>query len=59
VPSGGRLELEAGLAEARRAEPSLAPEDADELLAVAHFLRRPPPELRVLTFAELARRNAA
>ena len=26
------LELEAGLAEARRAEPSLAPEDADELL---------------------------
>ena len=43
----GRLEVEAGLALARRAEPSLAPEDADELLLVGSFLRRPPPELRV------------
>ncbi len=58
LPAAGRLELDAGLAEARRAEPSLAPEDADELLAVAQFLRRPPPELHVLTFDELARRVA-
>jgi DNA polymerase-3 subunit epsilon len=59
VPATGRLELDAGLAEARRAEPSLAPEDADELLVVAQFLRRPPPELRVLSFDDLARRSAA
>ena len=59
VPAAGGLELEAGLAEARRAEPSLAPEDADELLVVAQFLRRPPPELSVVTFEELARRPAA
>ena len=59
VAPGAALELEAGLAEARRAEPSLAPEDADELLVVAQFLRRPPPELRVVTFDELSRRRAA
>jgi len=45
---GGLVEIEAGLALARRAEPSLAPEDADELLLVGSFLRRPPPELRVV-----------
>ena len=45
---GGRVEIEAGLALARRAEPSLAPEDADDLLLVGSFLRRPPPELRVV-----------
>jgi hypothetical protein len=47
---GGRLELEAALAAATRTEPAdpLAPEDAEELLLVAGFLRRPPPELRVL-----------
>jgi DNA polymerase-3 subunit epsilon len=43
----GRLEAEAGLAEAALSEPSFAPEDADELLVVAGFLRRPGPELRV------------
>jgi hypothetical protein len=43
----GRVEVEAALAECARAEPSLAPEHADELLAVASFLRRPPPELAV------------
>ena len=59
IAAGGRLELDAGLAEARRAEPSLAPEDADELLVVAQFLRRPPPELRVYTFDDLTRRSAA
>jgi hypothetical protein len=29
-------------------EASLAPEDAADLLVVAGFVRRPPPELRVL-----------
>ena len=52
IPRGpaGRLELESGLAAARRVEPSLAPEDAADLLVVAGFLRRPPPELRVVGF---------
>jgi DNA polymerase III epsilon subunit family exonuclease len=50
VPPGGGAahELAAGLAEARRAPLSLAPEDADELLLVGSFLRRPPPELAVV-----------
>jgi DNA polymerase III epsilon subunit family exonuclease len=42
------LEWQAGLAAVARAEPTLAPEAADELLAVASFLRRPPPELEVV-----------
>ena len=46
---GGKLEVEAGLAEAALAEPSLAPEDADELLVVSGFLRRPGPELRIVS----------
>ena len=45
----GRLEVEAGLAEAARLEPSYTREDAEELLVVSGFLRRPPPELRVLS----------
>jgi DNA polymerase III epsilon subunit family exonuclease len=45
----GKLEVEAGLAEAVLAEPSLAPEDADELLIVSGFLRRPGPELRIVS----------
>jgi DNA polymerase III subunit epsilon len=51
VPDGpaGRLEVEAGLAEAGRAQPSFAPEDADELLVVSGFLRRPGPELRIVS----------
>ncbi len=57
IPRGGagRLEIEAGLA-ASAAEPSLAPEDAADLLVVAGYLRRPPPELRVvgLRVAEIA-----
>jgi DNA polymerase III epsilon subunit family exonuclease len=50
VPAGGGaiVELEAGLAEAARTEPSLAPDDADELMLVGTFLRRPPPELAVV-----------
>jgi DNA polymerase III subunit epsilon len=51
---GAALELEAGVAEARAATASLAPEDADELLLVGSFLRRPPPELTVLRFGEIA-----
>jgi DNA polymerase III subunit epsilon len=49
---GALLELEAGVAEARASTSSLAPEDADELLLVGLFLRRPPPELSVLRFGE-------
>ncbi len=54
--AGARLELEAGVAEATRAE--LPREDPDELLLVAHFLRRPPPELRVVPFAQVVRAAA-
>jgi len=56
---GGRIELAAGVAAARRIEVSPSSEETDELLVVAQFLRRPPPELRVLTFEEVARRSAA
>jgi DNA polymerase III epsilon subunit family exonuclease len=48
------LELEAGVAEARALGTSLAPEDADELLLVGSFLRRPPPELTVVRFAAVS-----
>ena len=51
----GRTESEAGLAEVARAESSLGPADADELLLIGSFLRRPPPELRVLRLADLRR----
>ena len=54
--AGARLELEAGVVEATRAE--LPPEDPDELLLIAHFLRRPPPELRVVPFARVVRAAA-
>lgn len=45
------MEVELGVAAARTAlggAPSYAPEDADELLVVDEFMRRPPPELQVL-----------
>ena len=42
----------------RAVAPSLAPEDADELLLVASFLRRPPPELRIVSL-ERRRRSRA
>jgi len=51
VPRGGGAvhEIEAGLAEARRLSGAgLDAAAADELLLVASFLRRPPPELRVV-----------
>jgi hypothetical protein len=51
-PGGGaRLEIEAGVAAARAAAAdgvSYAPEAADELLLLAGFVRRPPPELTVV-----------
>jgi excinuclease UvrABC nuclease subunit len=58
---GARVEVEAGLAAARAAEPSIELEDADELQVVTTFLRRPPPELRIapLEPAEILRRAAA
>ena len=46
--SAGRVEIEAGLAAARKSQPASGPEDTDELLLVGSFLRRPPPELRVV-----------
>ena len=51
----GRTESEAGLAEVARSEASLGPADADELLLIGLFLRRPPPELRVVPLADLRR----
>jgi DNA polymerase III epsilon subunit family exonuclease len=50
--AAGRIELQAGVAEARLAEPSFAPEDADDLLVVASFLKRPPPELRIVPLGD-------
>jgi hypothetical protein len=52
-PWGGTsgLEWQAGLAAVARAEPTLAPEAADDLRTVATFIRRPPPELQVMTLA--------
>jgi len=47
------LEWEAGLAAVRRAEPTFAPDAADDLLAVAGFLRRPGPELEVIALPTL------
>jgi DNA polymerase-3 subunit epsilon len=51
IPRGpaGRLEIQACLAAATASEPSLAPEDAAELLVVSGFVRKPPPELRVVS----------
>ena len=58
---GARVEVEAGLAAARAAEPSLAVDHADELQLVGTFMRRPPPELRIapLDANEVLRRAAA
>jgi DNA polymerase III subunit epsilon len=52
--AGAVLEVRAGLAAARAAEPSFAPEDAEELLLLGGFVRRPPPELAVLPLEERA-----
>ena len=47
--AGGSARGGGGLAEAALSAPSFAPEDADELLVIAGFLRRPGPELRVVS----------
>jgi DNA polymerase III epsilon subunit family exonuclease len=48
-PGGGaHLEIEAGLAAARRANASDEPVDVDELFLVARFLRHPPPEMSIV-----------
>jgi DNA polymerase-3 subunit epsilon len=55
--AGARLELAAGAAACVRPaerEP-LTPEQAEELLLLDGFIRRPPPELTVLPLAEAAR----
>jgi DNA polymerase III epsilon subunit family exonuclease len=49
------VEVQAGLADVDRAQPTLAPEAADELLVVAQFVRRPPPELQIVPLAHLRR----
>ena len=58
--AGARLELDAGLAACRAGGDSgepLSPEQAEDLLLVDGFVRRPPPELAVLPLDE--RRIAA
>ena len=50
--AGARLEIEAGLARCRverdRAGETLSPDQAEDLLLLDGFVRRPPPELAVL-----------
>jgi DNA polymerase-3 subunit epsilon len=50
--AGARLEIEAGVALCRtapsRPEDPLAPDEAEDLLLIDGFVRRPPPELAVL-----------
>ena len=59
--AGAAVEVDAALAAAGRAEPSLAPDDAADLHALAPFLRRPPPELRVVSLdrSAILREHAA
>lgn len=45
---GGRLEVDAVVAEAGRASLDTDPRHIDELVLVGTFIRRPPPELRVV-----------
>jgi len=59
-PGGGaHLEIEAGLAAAQRARTTDEPFDLDELVLVGRFLRRPPPELRVVPLEKEAILRAA
>ena len=50
IPDGsaGRVEIDAGLAAAELAAPSHESGEAEALLVVAGFLRRPSPELRIV-----------
>lgn len=61
IPRGpaGRLEIEAAVASVAHTAPSLAPEDAADLLVVAGVLRRPPPEVRVVRLEASAIQTAA
>jgi DNA polymerase III epsilon subunit family exonuclease len=45
---GAELEVEAGIAEAEAAAPAQDADPVDELLLVGSFLRRPPPELKIV-----------
>ena len=59
-PGGGaHLEIEAGLAAARRALAAGDHGDLDELFLVGTFLRRPPPELRIVPLEKDAILRAA
>jgi DNA polymerase III epsilon subunit family exonuclease len=59
-PGGGaHLEIEAGLAAARRALDATEHGDLDELFLVGTFLRRPPAELRVVPLDQAAILRAA
>ena len=51
---GAHLEVEAGLAAARRALQQNELGDLDELFLVGTFLRRPPPELAVVPLERAA-----
>jgi DNA polymerase III epsilon subunit family exonuclease len=53
------LEWQAGLAAVAGAEPTLAPDVADDLLLIGSFLRRPPPELDVIPLLHFIRGAAA
>ena len=61
IPRGaaGRLEIAAAVAAAAHAEPSLAADDAAELLVVSGLLRKPPPEIRVVRLDAAAIQAAA
>ncbi len=55
--AGAAVEISAGAAEARAAAAAGVthdPDAADELLLVASFVRRPPPEVSVLPLDEAA-----
>ena len=53
--AAGRAETEAGLAVGRARRGVARPADMDELLLIGSFLRRPPPELRIVPLAHLRR----
>lgn len=57
--AGARLEIDTGLAQCRlaraRAGEPLTPEQAEDMLLIDGFVRRPPPEVAVVQLSELAR----
>jgi excinuclease UvrABC nuclease subunit len=46
--AGAAVEAAAGVADARAAYPTFEPQHADELRAIARFVRHPPPEVTVV-----------